>query len=463
MASEFLDLLDKAVKEAIKLGAEYVDARFEQRTETRVSVRKGYVESSGIDVIRGFGVRALVNGSWGLSSTDKVSEKAIMDAIRNAVKLAKTSSPIRSRKVKLADVETHEDHVVAKVKVKLGEVSVEEKVKEVLEADEVLRSYSPLIKDDRVFYNDQTFFKAFVSSEGTNVIVEGCRVYVRVYSTAGEAGVLSPAYEAVGGVKGFEVLREGEHLEAAKRVAERSVKLLKARVPKGGVTTVVLDNKLLALIVHEAFGHTAEADLVLTGTVLTNKVGQKIVSELVTIVDDPEPMNANGWTPYDDEGVKARKVIIVEDGILREYMQTRETAMALGMKPTGNARAQSYAHPPIVRMRNTYMLPRDWKPEEIIEETKEGYYLKGAMGGQADANGEFMFGVQEAWRIENGELREPYKGVTVSGNALAVLSSVDAVGNDLIIGFPGTCGKFQMVPVDGGGPHIRCQIRIGGR
>lgn len=463
MASEFLDLLDKAVKEAIKLGAEYVDARLEQRTETRVSVRKGYVESSGIDVIRGFGVRALVNGSWGLSSTDKVSEKAIMDAIKNAVKLAKTSSPVRSRKVKLADVETHEDHVVAKVKVKLGEVSVEEKVKEVLEADEVLRSYSPLIKDDRVFYNDQTFFKAFVSSEGTNVIVEGCRVYVRVYSTAGEAGVLSPAYEAIGGVKGFEVLREGEHLEAAKRVAERSVKLLKARVPKGGVTTVVLDNKLLALIVHEAFGHTAEADLVLTGTVLTNKVGQKIVSELVTIVDDPEPMNANGWTPYDDEGVKARKVIIVEDGILREYMQTRETAMALGMKPTGNARAQSYAHPPIVRMRNTYMLPRDWKPEEIIEETKEGYYLKGAMGGQADANGEFMFGVQEAWRIENGELREPYKGVTVSGNALAVLSSVDAVGNDLIIGFPGTCGKFQMVPVDGGGPHIRCQIRIGGR
>jgi len=463
MASEFLDLLDKAVKEAIKLGAEYVDARLEQRTETRVSVRKGYVESSGIDVIRGFGVRALVNGSWGLSSTDKVSEKAIMDAIKNAVKLAKTSSPVRSRKVKLADVETHEDHVVAKVKVKLGEVSVEEKVKEVLEADEALRSYSPLIKDDRVFYNDQTFFKAFVSSEGTNVIVEGCRVYVRVYSTAGEAGVLSPAYEAIGGVKGFEVLREGEHLEAAKRVAERSVKLLKARVPKGGVTTVVLDNKLLALIVHEAFGHTAEADLVLTGTVLTNKVGQKIVSELVTIVDDPEPMNANGWTPYDDEGVKARKVIIVEDGILREYMQTRETAMALGMKPTGNARAQSYAHPPIVRMRNTYMLPRDWKPEEIIEETKEGYYLKGAMGGQADANGEFMFGVQEAWRIENGELREPYKGVTVSGNALAVLSSVDAVGNDLIIGFPGTCGKFQMVPVDGGGPHIRCQIRIGGR
>ena len=144
-------------------------------------------------------------------------------------------------------------------------------------------------------------------------------------------------------------------------------------------------------------------------------------------------------------------------------MQSRETAKILGMEPTGNARAQSYRHPPLVRMRNTYMLPGDWKPEEIIEETKEGYYLKGAFGGQADSNGEFMFSIQEAWKIENGELKEPYRGVTVSGNALEVLKTVDAVGNDLKINFPGTCGKFQLVPVDGGGPHIRCKIMIGGR
>jgi len=463
MALEFLDIAGRAIEEALKLGAEYADVRFEQRIATQISVRRGYVESSGIDSVRGFGTRVLVDGSWGFSSVNETTKEAVFEAVRNAIKLAKTSSPVRSKRVKLADVEACRDHVVAKVGVKLDEVSIEEKVKEVLEADKVLRSYSPLIKDNRVIYNDQTFLKAFISSEGANIIIEGYRIYVRVYANAEEAGVLSPAYESIGGVKGFEVLKQGEHLKVAERVAERAVKLLRARVPKGGIATVILDNKILALIVHEAFGHTAEADLVLTGTVLTNKVGQKVVSELITIVDDPEPMNANGWTPYDDEGVKARKVFIVENGILKEYMQTRETAAAMGMKPTGNARAQSYAHPPIVRMRNTYMLPRDWKPEEIIKETKEGYYLKGAMGGQADANGEFMFSVQEAWRIEKGELKEPYKGVTVSGNALNVLSSVDAVGNDLVIGFPGTCGKFQAVPVDGGGPHIRCKIRIGGR
>ena len=463
MVLESLDLVNRAIEEALKLGAEYADIRFEEVVSTQILVRRGYVESSGVNFVRGLGTRVLVNGSWGFSSTNEITRESVLEAIKNAVKLAKTSSPARSRRVKLADIKTYKDHVVAKVNIKLTDVPIEEKVKEVLEADKVLRSHSPLIKDTRIFYNDQIFSKIFVSSEGASIVIEGCRIYARFYANAEESGVLSPAYETIGGVKGFEILKKGEHLEVAKKVAERSVKLLKARVPKGGVFTVVLDNRLLALIVHEAFGHTAEGDLVLTGTVLTNKVGEKIVSELVTIVDDPEPKNANGWTPYDDEGVKARKVVIVENGILKEYMQSRETAAALGMKPTGNARAQSYAYPPIVRMRNTYMLPRDWKPEEIIEETKEGYYLKGAMGGQADANGEFMFSVQEAWRIENGELKEPYKGVTVSGNALKVLSTVNAVANDLIIGFPGTCGKFQLVPVDGGGPHIRCKIRIGGR
>ena len=132
-------------------------------------------------------------------------------------------------------------------------------------------------------------------------------------------------------------------------------------------------------------------------------------------------------------------------------------------KPTGNARAQDYSYPPIVRMRNTYILPGDWKPEEIIEDTKEGIYLKGGVCGQADSNGEFMFNVQEAWEIRNGDLIRPYRGVTISGNAIDVLKSIDAVGNDLKIQSPGICGKFQEVPVDGGGPHVRCRVMVGGR
>jgi len=448
--------------QAHELGAEYADIRFEDGESTAIFVRKGSVEASSLGKVVGAGIRVLVNGSWGFASTEIVSYDSLTEALKNAIKMARAASTARLRPVRLADVKVLKDRVKADIKLSPSDTPVEEKMKLVLEADAAISEYGKVIKDDSVTYMDVCFKKVFVSSEGAEIVIEGARTYLRVYVVAGEAGNLSPAYEVIGGVRGFEIFSGEKHLNAAKTAAERAVKLLKARVPKGGMATVVLDNRLLALIVHEAFGHTAEADLVISGDVLTGKLGQKIASDLVTIVDDPEPAHANGWTPYDDEGVKARRVTIVENGILKEYMHSRETAAILNMEPTGNARAQNFWFAPLVRMRNTYMMPGDWEPEEIIQETKEGFYLKGALGGQADANGEFQFGVQEAWRIERGELKEVFKGVTVSGNALDVLKSVDAVGKDLIINFPGTCGKGQMAPVDGGGPHIRCKIIVGG-
>ncbi|RLE66089.1 MAG: TldD/PmbA family protein [Thermoprotei archaeon] len=460
---DIVDLLHRVVEKGLKFGAEYVDIRVENLAGTNMYMHKGVMEASTYARRQGAGIRCLVDGSWGFAAVDTVKEDALLEAVKASLKMARSSAPARRRRVKLAETKVYRDKVEAVAKIKPSDVDPQDKVKLVAEADENIRSYGDIIRDNRVIYSDTLFKKIFVSSEGAEVIIEGFRTYLRVAAVAGEAGTLSPAYEAVGGVKGFELFEGERHIELAKTVAERAIRLLKASLPKGGLSTVVLDNKLLGLIVHEAFGHTAEADLVISGDMLTGKMGESIASELVTIVDDPGPAYANGWTPYDDEGVKARKVVIVEKGVLREFMQSRETAAILGMEPTGNARAQDYRFAPIVRMRNTYMLPGDWNPEEIIAETKEGYYLKGTLGGQADANGEFMFGVQEAWRIENGELKEPYRGVTVSGNAINVLKSVDAVGKDLKIGFPGTCGKGQMAPVDGGGPHIRCKIIVGGR
>jgi len=458
-----IDVLHKVLEETSNLGYEYADMRYELREGFSVTVRKGAVEASQVSIGRGIGIRVLADGAWGFASSESLSYTDLRKALERAFKLAKTSAKVRKEKVKLAEIKVHRDHVKAVVKENPAEVPVEDKVKLALEADKVITGYGDVVKDVSVYYTDYSFRKVFVSSEGAEIIIDGIRTYFRIYVTAGEAGVLSPAYETMGGVKGFEIFRGEEPLKLAKIAAERAIRLLKAGLPKGGLSTVVLDNKLLALIVHEAFGHCAEADMVITGDILTGKIGQKIASELVTIVDDPEPPYANGWTPYDDEGVRARKVTIVEKGVLKEYMQSRETAAVLGMEPTGNARAQNYNFAPLVRMRNTYMLPGDWDPDEIIKETKEGFYLKGAMGGQADANGDFMFTVQEAWRIENGELKEAYRGVTVSGNAIEVLKSVDAVGKDLVIGFPGTCGKGQMAPVDGGGPHIRCKLIVGGK
>ncbi|MEM1508309.1 MAG: TldD/PmbA family protein [Thermofilaceae archaeon] len=457
-----VDLLHKIIEEVCSMGASYADVRLQELDVSSISVRNGNVEGASISRRKGVGIRVLIEGAWGFSSTEIVKEAELRKAVTNAFKMAKTSLGARRRKARLAETPICRVNLRAKITENPADVDPGEKAKLVLELEKLMRSRSLTIKDSQIFYGDTLDRRVFVSSEGGEVIVEKTRVRFGAYVVASENNILSPAYEAVGGVTGFELMRSEEPYKAVESAAERAVRLLKAKVPRGGLAVAVLDNKLLALIVHEAFGHCAEADLVLSGDVLSGKLGQRVASELVTIVDDPGPEHAYGWTPYDDEGVEGRKAVIVEKGVLKGYMHTRETAAEVGAKPTGNARAQDYSFAPIVRMRNTYMEPGDWKPEEIIAETKEGYYLKGALGGQADANGEFMFAIQEAWSIEKGELAEAYRGVAVSGNALEVLGSVDAVGCDFKIGFPGTCGKGQTVPVDGGGPHIRCKIIVGG-
>jgi len=457
-----IDILHRIVEAALKEGASYSDIRYEELTATNVETSKGYIESAEQLLRRGVGIRVLYSGAWGFASTEVITKEALLRATKSALKMAKVASSIKEKKVKLAGVSTHKASVSANVKKNPAQIDPSEKAKLVLELDKFAYTHGESIKDVTTRYRDSNLQKIFVSSEGAEIQLKYVRTYLVAQVVAKEGTNISPAYETMGGVKGYEIMEGEAPFETVKTAAERAVRLLTARVPRGGHHTVVLDNKILALIVHEAFGHTAEADLVITGSVLTGKIGRKVASELVTIVDDPGPEGANGWTPYDDEGVKARRVVIVDKGVLMEYMQSRETAAELGMEPTGNARAQDYTFAPIVRMRNTYMLPGDWEPEEIIAETRHGYYLKGAMGGQADANGDFMFNVQEAWLIENGELKEAYRGATVSGNALDVLGSIDAVGKDLKINFPGTCGKWQLAPVDGGGPHIRCKIIVGG-
>jgi len=461
--SSIKDILERAVELAVKKGASFAEVRYENVYSTSITIRNGAVEASASSVVKGLGVRTLVNGSWGYATIEEIDWPLIEKAVENAYKMARASASLRKRKASLAEVEIVKDKVSSKVKIDPSGVPIEEKIDLFLRADKEARKYDERIKDSNVVYADSVVQKFYMNSEGTDISMKIHRVRYGIRITAREGNVISPAYEAVGGTKGYEIVHEKDPIELAIKVSKRAVDLLHAEVPKGGLTTAVLDNNILALIVHEAFGHTAEADLVLSGTILTNKVGKKVASDLVTIIDSPGPEGAYGWTPYDDEGVKGRDVTIVKNGVLLEYMQSRETAALMNAKPTGNARAQNYAYPPLVRMRNTYMAPGDWEPNEIIEDTKEGIYLKGGIGGQADANGEFMFSVQEAWYIRNGSLEKPFRGVTISGNAIEVLKSVDAVGKDLKLGFPGICGKFQSVPVDGGGPHIRCKIIVGGR
>jgi TldD protein len=251
-------------------------------------------------------------------------------------------------------------------------------------------------------------------------------------------------------------------------VAKTAVDLLAAPYAPGGMATVILNPELVGLLAHEAIGHTVEADFVLSGSAASGKLGQRVASDLVTLVDTGPAVigapSAGGIVLVDDEGVPAGTTVIIDRGVLRSYLHDRESAAIFGVAPTGNARAWQYDDEPIIRMRNTYLEPGASPLEEMVASVKDGFLLAGAGSGQADANAEFMFGVQEAYEIKDGKIGRLLRGATISGDAFEVLHGVDMVssGFEWAIG-SGHCGKGQPAKVDGGGPHVRTRVLVGGR
>jgi TldD protein len=224
---------------------------------------------------------------------------------------------------------------------------------------------------------------------------------------------------------------------------------------------VILENKIVGLLAHEAVGHCSEADSAIGGSFLADKIGKKVASEEVTLVDDGLLPNGFGTMKYDDEGTPTQKTVVIEKGIARSFLHSRETAEHFGVAPTGNARAWNFEFDPIIRMRNTYIEPGKYALEELAEDIKEGFFLRGGLAGQADFTGEFMFGTQEAVRIRNGRFGESLRGVTISGNAFEVLRNTDAIGCDFTMSM-GWCGKEQLNYVGMGGGSLRTKVLLGG-
>ena len=234
---------------------------------------------------------------------------------------------------------------------------------------------------------------------------------------------------------------------------------------KGGEHTIVLSPELAGMLAHEAMGHPCEADLVLSGAVTGNLVGQQVASELITMVDFAHSYNGEElMIPVyaDDEGSEAVDALLIENGIMRNFMTSRETAARLGIPSTGNARAYTFNDEPLVRMRNTAILPGESSLEAMIADVEEGYYLMKTGNGQADSTTEFMFGISLAYEIKNGKLGNAISDTTVSGRAIDMLKTVDAVSDDMYWECNGYCGKKQPMVVSLGGPAIRAEANMGG-
>jgi len=456
------DLLTKTVDYGKSLGADYVEVRAQNLFKTLLTTKDGTVEGAKQGTETGAGVRVLTNGAWGFVSLGKLDAKLLSEAVSEAVRLSKAASVHVKSPVELAEVKAVEDRVLANSRKNPEDVSLEQKIGDVLAMDKAALGFDKRIRSCTISYLDVTGTSIFVNSDGTCIEQDKLYVWARILASAREGTVFASAREETGSTAGYEVFDTQTPEKVGELVGKRVVDQLKAKTPKGGSFPAVIGPNVVGVFIHEAMGHLAEADLTLSGSVLFDKLGKRIASDVVTVFDDGTVEGAFGSYKYDDEGVRTQKTCLIENGNLTGLMHSRETAKKLNMEPTGNARAEDFRVEPIIRMRNTYLAACDSSFEELLEGVKFGYYLKSFRGGQANLDGTFQVGIQEAYEVINGQIGEPVRSASISGNTLETLLRVEAVGKDFEL-WPGRCGKGQTAFICDGGPHIKVgEVTVGG-
>ncbi len=457
------DLLVKITDAATaKHGAQYAETRMQRFTKTSLTLKEERVEAAKQGIESGVAIRVLVDGAWGFASVGSTDATILETATQDACRMAKLASTRLKNPIKLAPAKTIQDHVEAKPRIDPAKVATEDKIKTLMAINKTSLGFDSKIKSCSVDYMDLNGSSLFVNSEGTQIEQDKLYVWARLTASAEAGGVFTFSREEVGSTFGWEIFESQTPEELGRKVAERAIMQLDAKTPRGGKSKVVLGPNVVGVFVHEAFGHLAEADLALSGGILASNMGKKLGSDLVTFYDNGTIEGSFGAFRYDDEGVASHKTTLIEDGVVAGLMHNRETAHKFNAEPTGNARAEDFRVEPIIRMRCTYMAPRDQTLEELLEGIKEGYYFKSFRGGQASLDGTFQVGIQEGYEIKNGEVGAPVRNASISGSTLETLHHVDGVGKDFDLD-PGRCGKGQTAFICDGGPHIRLsEVVVGG-
>lgn len=451
---------------SLKLGAEYADVRVEELKVTSIRYVHDAFKLASSGSVSGVGLRALVDGAWGFSSTSILKESEIEALAKSAVEAGRAASKQIKEKVEVAACKPSREEIKVSVEKDLASTNIEEKMGVAAGLVKASRGHSGKIASASAIYMDESGEKAVATSDGTSVRIKISRVYFSVRAVAKEGGKLTSIRESDGFPSGFEAFDKIDLRSYARRASERAVRLLKAKPSPKGRFKAILDPKIAGTFIHEAVGHACEADHVINGqSILKGKLGEQIASRLVTIYDDSTLEGRWGSVKYDDEGVPAGRRTLIRGGVLEGYILNREAAKKLGMELNGGGRAESYAHKPIVRMSNTYLSPGDFSLEELLEAIKDGVYVKGTRGGQVDpARGVFQFSAEEAFLVKNGSIAEPLLDVSLAGSTLETLKKVFAVGKDFQR-HPGFCGKGrQSIPVEDGSPHVAVEeVIVGGR
>ncbi len=454
----------------------YWDIRTEVNNGTSIEfTNQKSKEISSFDIIN-CGIRAFRNGGWGFSVLKDLKRESIKIGFQKAIKLARLSESLTKIKFNIAKNNPLNKKFMSSTKKSLTNIDVEDKINLVKSHEKIASNYSPYVKNTHTIYMDGSSQNLFVNSFGSKIIqdLSVLRLFCMVYTN--KNGVTQSSVNSVAGIGGYEIAETEKAANLSKKTAKEAVELLNAKSPVGGKLTVIADSKLTGTIIHEAFGHACEADLVLNNeSILEGMIGEKVASEDVSIIDNPSmgqgkqfnlPYELFGSYFVDDEGIPSQKTIIIENGILKNYLHNLETSSRMNVPPNGHGRASVSSERPQVRMGFTYIEPKDWSLDDIIEDTKEGILCEDFQYGYtAPTTGNFQFKCRFSHKIKDGEKKEIMRDVSLSGMILEALNKISAIGNKKTFNYSvGICGKGgQRVRVCDGAPYIRIDdVTVGG-
>jgi len=455
-------VLQRVLGAALRTGGDFAEVYVEDRRSSsgRLDDRRVEELTSGRD--RGAGIRVVDGETTGYAHTADLSEAGL----RAAAEAAAAAARHGTSRVNVVDLDRRATRRPNDVATLPETVAKATKVELLKRADDAARSAGKAVVQVSAGYGDSRRRILVANSEGLLAEDDQVKTNFRINVVASGDTGMQTGYESIGHTIGFELFDRYDVEELARRAAQRALTKLQARPAPSGTMPVVIKSGGGGVLFHEACGHGLEADLVAkSASVFKGRTGELVASPLVTLVDDGTMAEEWGAIGIDDEGHPSQRNVLIQDGVLTDYMWDWLRARKEGRRPSGNGRRQSYHHLPMVRMTNTFVLNGTEDPEEIIRQTERGVYVAQLGGGQVNtATGDFVFGMTEAYLIEHGELTDPLREGNLIGNGPEVLRNIDALGNDFAMGSPGTCGKDgQGVPVGDGQPTLRVSaLTIGG-
>jgi TldD protein len=455
------DVLERTLAAALRGGGDFAEVFAEDRRSTSGRLDDGRVEELVSGRERGAGIRVVRGETTGYAHTADLTERGLHEAAEAASAAARG----REGETRVVALERRPSQPPHEVLVLPETVDKARKVEVLERADAAARGRSDSIRQVSAAYADSRRRILVANSDGLLAEDDQVRTRFMVQCVAvGDTGAQT-GMEGPGRTVGFELFDEIDPEGVAETAADRALAMLRARPAPSGKLPVVLKRGAGGVLFHEACGHGLEADLVgRDASVFRGRRGEQVASPLVSLVDDGTFAREWGAYAIDDEGAPASRNVLIEDGVLTDYMWDLVRARKEGRASSGNGRRETYQHLPMVRMTNTYLLEGAEDPDDIISRTANGLYCVALGGGQVNtATGDFVFGVTEAYLIENGEITEPVRAAQLIGNGPEVLRRVDAVGSDFDT-WAGTCGKEgQGVPVSSGQPTLRVsELTVGG-